>query len=174
MRQVIGRVYTVDGETRCELNTIGRQLSDHTAVYAEDNNCEKRDALAKEFVMELLRKARPMSMDLVTCTKMTAAAYRLADCMMLASTIMPTEEPVAPVVEGKKLRFITQNPRTVYNDGLWVNVNLDIEGKFSRPSFVEPEDPVKVVYATDDTEHISKANDPRINWANVKSFRKLG
>lgn len=139
-----------------------------------DTHRQKRDELAKDFVMELLRKARPMSMDVETCAKMTAAAYRLADCMLAASNMpTPISAKIAPTEAEQPKRFITQNPRTVYNDGLWVNVNLNVDGKFSQPSFVEPADTVKIL-RKDGSELIFKASDQCVSWANVKSFRKLG
>jgi len=139
-----------------------------------DAHRQKRDELAKDFVMELLRKARPMSMDLKVCASMTASAYRLADCMLAASGMStPISAEIMPAELERPKRFITHEPRSIYNDGLWVNVNLDLPGEFSMPSFVELGDTVKAIYE-DDKEVISKAGDARIDWPCVKSFRKLG
>jgi hypothetical protein len=134
-----------------------------------DARRQKRDELAKEFVMELLRKARPMSMNAGICTSMAASAYRLADCMLLAST-MPTA--VEAQVEPAPKRFITENPQSVYGDGLWVNVNLDLDDKFLKPSFVTLHDTVKII-RSDDSVLIFNAGEPA-DWADVKSFRKVG
>jgi hypothetical protein len=140
-----------------------------------DAHRQKRDELAKDFVMELLRKARPMSMDLKVCASMTASAYRLADCMLAASGMpTPISAEMMPVELERPKRFITHEPRSVYNDGLWVNVNLDLPGEFSMPSFVEQGDMVKIIRADDSTLVFKAGDNSVVSWANVKSFRKLG
>lgn len=149
------------------------------------DDCKRRDVLAQDYVMEMLRKSRPQSMDMVTCVKFAQAAYRLADAMLITGRITPTVEVISTVEHPKTMpmptvkptaekRFITHEPRTVYNDGLWVNVNLDLPGEFSMPSFVEPGDTIKIIRTEGEGQHIFKVGDEQVCWSNVESFRKLG
>jgi hypothetical protein len=40
-QQVMGRVYTDNGVTHCELNSVGRSLPDHTPLYVGDPSVER-------------------------------------------------------------------------------------------------------------------------------------